>query len=54
MCDVPARGGKGAFRMRMDDDFRNSSVRPAEPGCAISTVVTMLASDMIRERRMPF
>ena len=40
----------GTFRMQMDDDFKEKF----SEGCDISTVVTMLGTKMIRERRIPF
>ena len=41
--------------MRMDDEFKKEfSEVCKELGCNISTVVTMLGTKMIRERRIPF
>ena len=40
----------GTFRMQMDDDFKEKFSEV----CHISTVVTMLGTKMIRERRIPF
>ncbi len=45
----------GTFTMRMDDDFKKEFNDVCkELGCNISTVVTMLGTKMIRERRIPF
>lgn len=45
----------GTFTMRMDDEFKKEfSEACKELGCNISTVVTMLGTKMIRERRIPF
>ena len=45
----------GTFSMQMDDDFKEKfSEVCKELGCDISTVVTMLGTKMIRERRIPF